>query len=661
MTYKITTSESKKEYLYMGSGDTRGESSLVAKPIEIILNKLPHAILAQQQFQKYITSPIYRYLSKLLLFREVAWPESTKDTQKGQVGIFSFQNNYADSATTFRILAHLDEQRYPLPNGAAEKNLPSLFEGFKATVSIIQQRLLLDNVDGATNSDKEKYVQLPDINTGFVNKTYSRIDLTHLLEDVETNVENLSINKTLEMDELTRLDSMINELESRKLNILERVKHIDSKSTNLENDVTLIKDRINFIEEYRLEADREQSLRKQMEEERSSEASSFTQNEEAISSLYDVESKDTRLKDFYKMPHEKSHDKNRQMHIISETYSRNSTAFRMTIPHGEHGNSITALDFDTPWGTLCSSSYQDRIVKVWDLNHGIQVGELPGHLATVNCMQIDKKNYNMLITGSKDATLKLWDLNLSRELYLDHSPLKEKTEEIVTPCIHNFELHKDEITALSFDSEALVSGSRDKKIFHWDLTTGKCIQQLDLIFTPTHSDIKMPARSLNNGTCLLGTEAPMIGALQCYNSALATGTKDGIVRLWDLRVGKPVRLLEGHTDGITSLKFDSEKLVTGSMDNSVRIWDLRTSSILDVIAYDLPVSSLDFDGKLITVGANEGGVNVFNMERDEHWMTPEPPHSLDGDELSRRIAIVKYKDGFLINGHNDGDINVWTL
>lgn len=135
----------------------------------------------------------------------------------------------------------------------------------------------------------------------------------------------------------------------------------------------------------------------------------------------------------------------------------------MTIPHGEHGNSITALDFDTPWGTLCSSSYQDRIVKVWDLNHGIQVGELPGHLATVNCMQIDKKNYNMLITGSKDATLKLWDLNLSRELYLDHSPLKEKTEEIVTPCIHNFELHKDEITALSFDSEALVSGSRDKK------------------------------------------------------------------------------------------------------------------------------------------------------------------------------------------------------
>lgn len=99
----------------MGSGDTRGESSLVAKPIEIILNKLPHAILAQQQFQKYITSPIYRYLSKLLLFREVAWPESTKDTQKGQVGIFSFQNNYADSATTFRILAHLDEQRYPYP------------------------------------------------------------------------------------------------------------------------------------------------------------------------------------------------------------------------------------------------------------------------------------------------------------------------------------------------------------------------------------------------------------------------------------------------------------------------------------------------------------------------------------------------------------------
>ncbi|CAI4940548.1 CFC_HP_G0057230.mRNA.1.CDS.1 [Saccharomyces cerevisiae] len=70
----------------------------------------------------------------------------------------------------------------------------------------------------------------------------------------------------------------------------------------------------------------------------------------------------------------------------------------MTIPHGEHGNSITALDFDTPWGTL--------LIK------------LP-------------RSYSKSV---KDATLKLWDLNLSRELYLDHSPLKEKTEEIVTPC-----------------------------------------------------------------------------------------------------------------------------------------------------------------------------------------------------------------------------------
>ncbi|CAI4940578.1 CFC_HP_G0057250.mRNA.1.CDS.1 [Saccharomyces cerevisiae] len=59
-----------------------------------------------------------------------------------------------------------------LPNGAAEKNLPSLFEGFKATVSIIQQRLLLDNVNLSPQRIviKEKYVQLPDINTGFVNK-----------------------------------------------------------------------------------------------------------------------------------------------------------------------------------------------------------------------------------------------------------------------------------------------------------------------------------------------------------------------------------------------------------------------------------------------------------------------------------------------------------
>ncbi|CAI4587877.1 AIF_collapsed_G0031980.mRNA.1.CDS.1 [Saccharomyces cerevisiae] len=81
----------------------------------------------------------------------------------------------------------------------------------------------------ANNGDKEKYVQLPDINTGFVNKT-SWKGLSTLIV----------------------------------------------KSTNLENDVTLIKDRINFIRRntvWKLIVNK--SLRKQMEEERSSEASSF--------------------------------------------------------------------------------------------------------------------------------------------------------------------------------------------------------------------------------------------------------------------------------------------------------------------------------------------------------------------------------------------------
>ncbi|CAI4034792.1 hypothetical protein SMKI_11G2430 [Saccharomyces mikatae IFO 1815] len=646
----------------MDSDNAKRGSSLVNKPIDIIFNRLPHAILGQQRFRRYITDPIYQYLGKLLLFRKATWPSSLEHLQKNEIGGFFFRNSYADSATTFRILTYLDRQRYPLPIGAAEKNLPSLFEGFEATISIVQQGLLLDDTEKNIGNSEKKYILPRDINNDFVNKTYSSNDLTRLLQDVKINMENLSIRKKLEMDELVRLDSMINELRSRKLRILEKVKYIDSKFTNFESDITLIKDRINFIKEYSLEADYEENVQRKSEEESLSKTSLSAPNEGLLSSLHDDdENDDKRLKSFNKRPHKENQLKNKRVNITTDTHSRNSVAFRMTIPHGEHGNSITALDFDIPWGTLCSSSYQDRIVKVWDLKSGGQVGELPGHLATVNCMQLDAANHNMLITGSKDATLKLWDLNLSKELYLDHTPLKQNMEQNPTPCIHNFEIHDDEITALSFDSEALISGSKDKKILHWDMATGKCIQQLDLIFAPTHNDSRISAPSSNYSTRLLDTDAPMIGALQCYKSALATGTKDGIVRLWDLRVGKPVRLLRGHTDGITSLKFDSEKLVTGSMDNSVRIWDLRTSSVVDVIAYDLPVTSLDFDDKLIAVGANERGVNVFNMELDEHWMTPEPPQSLNGDERSRRIAIVKYKDGFLTNGHNNGDINVWTI
>ena len=56
-----------------------------------------------------------------------------------------------------------------------------------------------------------------------------------------------------------------------------------------------------------------------------------------------------------------------------------------------------------------------------------------------------------------------------------------------------------------------------------------------------------------------------------FDAALACGTADGMVRLWDLRSGQMHRSLVGHTGPVTALQFDDVHLVTTSLDRSVRV------------------------------------------------------------------------------------------
>jgi len=94
----------------------------------------------------------------------------------------------------------------------------------------------------------------------------------------------------------------------------------------------------------------------------------------------------------------------------------------------------------------------------------------------------------------------------------------------------------------------LVSGSADKTIRVWDLNSGKCVQTIDALTVIAQSTNPQLAswgtgrragtdwRSASFNSTPRGrevAEANFIGGLQCFENALATGTSDGVIRLWD--------------------------------------------------------------------------------------------------------------------------------
>ncbi|KAK4540532.1 hypothetical protein LTR36_009170 [Oleoguttula mirabilis] len=396
-----------------------------------------------------------------------------------------------------------------------------------------------------------------------------------------------------------------------------------------------------------------------------------------------------------------------------------------------HNDTITALDFDAPFGTLVTAALDD-MVRVWDLNAGRCMGLLEGHLASVRCLQVED---NIVATGSGDASIRLWDLG--RADYDPHAPVQaaavgssitskpfrdaEESEadadgqegggdQLFIPTTTSSEppavpdpsgdamadchlvtlaAHVAEITALDFRGSTLVSGSADKTLRQWDLEKGRCVQTLDVLWAAaqasTTNNVNAPATSSHAGAAGVATdsgggwwrptsgrlagpsaaEADFVGALQVFDAALACGTADGMVRLWDLRSGVVHRSLVGHTGPVTALRFDDVYLVTGSRDRSVRIWDLRTGSIHDAYAYDSPISSMQFDARRIVAAAGEDVVKVYDKADGRHWdcgagVAAAAGESGSGAAKPAVVERVRIKDGYLVEGRRDGVVGVWS-
>lgn len=578
---------------------------------------------------------------------------------------------------------------------------PSLFQGFEASLPIIDETLNnsgmsvegMQTIRDSTVEDKDNggYLDMNDrlllpqqVKPEKITESYSNKFLSGLSEQVSDNLDLLEIQKKVAASEIKEIDFKLQHLKLMRESVFKRIAKIEQNELFLENNLNLVRDRQSFLEEYGLGVDSDvenesssdistsasRSIaddnvaigeKSEGDENREVEdgSSSDDHNDKAKTGSTNISplmsrsiyqklktKEETPLKKLHNFYHDHNKKHRKSFPTLQQYYNRGSIINEFKEAHND---AITCLDFDVPFGTLCTAGHLDHSIKIWDLSQKKQIGQMTGHLASISCMQIDNR-YNMLITGGRDAVLKMWNLNLGAQLYQEESSAIPSSE---NACVYTFDSHVDEITALSFDSGHLVSGSQDRTVRQWDLTNGKCLQTIDLSFAGRLSQTS----STSSSAMLTPTDtSPIIGALQCFDAALATGTKDGVVRLWDLRSGKIIRTLEGHTGAVTSLKFDSRNLITGSLDRSVRIWDLRTGTLADAFAYESPVLSLDFDFQSIVVANNEQAIQVVDRDDDKHWECGE--EDLHDDS---KAQFVRYKDGYMVEGRSNGDVIAWAL
>ena len=67
---------------------------------------------------------------------------------------------------------------------------------------------------------------------------------------------------------------------------------------------------------------------------------------------------------------------------------------------------------------------------------------------------------------------------------------------------------------------------------------------------------------------------------------MATGGRDGTVKLWDVLSGAERRTLRGHTKLVKSLAFapDGRHLLSGSWDWTAKLWDVSTGQVAQTLS-----------------------------------------------------------------------------
>jgi len=243
---------------------------------------------------------------------------------------------------------------------------------------------------------------------------------------------------------------------------------------------------------------------------------------------------------------------------------------------------------------LLYSGSIDKTIRLWNKKTGEILATIEGHTDAISALQvINLNNKRMLYSSSIDNTLRAWDISS------DNIPFIKEPQAI-------FKGHTDWIWCIKVVDNRVYTGSKDCTIRQWDLL-GNC---LNVYEGHTHSVFrllvhkeKLYSASWDGTIRIWDTKTrKMENVLEGHHSkiqaftmdpeaeVLYSGAVDGGIRAWSMQ-GKLLRVYAGHSEPVNFLWEPSKYgvLISASSDKSVRLW-LPTNCYGRTIQIDLSVN-----------------------------------------------------------------------
>ncbi|XP_060703908.1 notchless protein homolog 1 [Hemiscyllium ocellatum] len=229
-----------------------------------------------------------------------------------------------------------------------------------------------------------------------------------------------------------------------------------------------------------------------------------------------------------------------------------------------------------------------------------------------------------LASGSGDTTVRFWDLS---------------TETPQFTC----KGHKHWVLSIAWspDGKKLASGCKNSQIFLWDPRTGN---QIGKVLTG-HS----------KWITYLCWEPLHINP-QCRY--LASASKDCSIRIWDTMLGLCDKILTGHTQSVTCVKWGGDGLIfSSSQDRTIKVWRAQDGVMCRTLqghAHWVNTMALSTDYVLRTGSFEPAEATIVPQESDDSL------EELKQKALQRYQQTRGQEQERLVSGSDDFTLFLWT-
>lgn len=344
-------------------------------------------------------------------------------------------------------------------------------------------------------------------------------------------------------------------------------------------------------------------------------------------------------------------------------------------------------------------SFQPLVASVLNLQTGEVLHELKGHTNDIWCAAFSPDGRRAL-TGGRDRTLRLWDLQTGGEL-------------------RSFGVNNLLPLAIAFLPDGRRAATVGGGLRVWDTETGRllrssqaettglwCLELINGGKEAVTGGSDGVVRIWDLETCLELRHFRTGGRITCVRASpdgqsLAVADTDSpVIDLWNLKTGECIRQFKWHDSGVLAVAFspDGSQLLSSAgqrhhffwdplprlrtdyrdfdaaaPDRSIRLWDVENGrELLRIDGHHQYVPSIAFstDGKLAISGGGDGTVRVWALDRPPQPGTiePAPPaHIFTGHQTPVSVVAFTADGQHALSGSGitgtktDSTIRIWDL